>query len=78
MFTYGQMLDFMTSPVDPLFWMHHAYIDMVRYGLVILCTFVRSCIWSFGGSGRGATVLGSTILITSVMRRSTSPSMGIR
>lgn len=26
-----QMLNIMTSPNDPIFWLHHAYLDYVRY-----------------------------------------------
>ena len=27
----SQMLNIMTSPNDPIFWLHHAYLDYVRY-----------------------------------------------
>ncbi len=57
-----QMVNVATSPNDPLFWMHHGFVDYVRLVRFFSCFFcglmfeLRICC-SFGGSGRATTKL---------------------
>ncbi len=61
-----QMVNVATSPNDPLFWMHHGFVDyvrLVRFLSRVLCGLMFEwCICcSFGGSGRVTTRLVSMI-----------------
>ncbi len=56
-----------TSPNDPLFWLHHGYVDYVGTNLgslfMTLARLIRTISCRFGGSGRVTTRL---VLMTSM------------
>ena len=53
----GDVLDFDTSPNDPLWWSHHAQLDRLHYYWMQVCTSRGSSIMGGGGGVGGGGLL---------------------